>query len=53
MAAITVTRHGVEAVRRGHPWIFRSAMGQLSSPAVGPRIVSIVSEQNEPIGSGV
>jgi len=53
MAAITVTRHGVEAVRRGHPWIFRSAMGQLSSPAAGPRIVTIVSEQNEPIGCGV
>jgi 23S rRNA (cytosine1962-C5)-methyltransferase len=28
-------------------------MGQLSSPAVGPRIVAIVSEQHEPIGCGV
>ena len=53
MAAITVNRHGVEAVRRGHPWIFRPAIGQLSSSGGEPRIVTIVSEQNEPIGSGV
>jgi len=51
MAGIVVNRHGVEAVRRGHPWIFRSA---LVSPAAGEaRIVSILSEREEKIGCGI
>jgi 23S rRNA (cytosine1962-C5)-methyltransferase len=53
MARVIVNRHGVEAVRRGHPWIFRSATGQLSSREKDARIVTIVSERDEPVGSGV
>ena len=53
MAKVIVNRHGVEAVRRGHPWIFRSAMGQLSSRPQDARIVQIVSERDEPVGCGV
>jgi 23S rRNA (cytosine1962-C5)-methyltransferase len=54
MAKVVVNRHGVEAVRRGHPWIFRSAMGQNSSRHVtDARIVTIVAESGEAIGSGV
>ena len=51
MAAVVVNRHGVEAVRRGHPWIFRSAL--VSPVAAGSRIVSIVSERDEKIGCGL
>ncbi len=49
-----VNRHGVEAVRRGHPWIFRAAMGQNSSrQGADARIVTIVAETGEAIGCGV
>lgn len=53
MARVIVSRHGVEAVRRGHPWIFRSATGHLSSRERDARIVTIVSERDEPVGTGV
>ena len=54
MAKVVVNRHGVEAVRRGHPWIFRSAVGQNSSrPITDARIVTIVAESGEAIGTGV
>jgi 23S rRNA (cytosine1962-C5)-methyltransferase len=55
MAKVMVNRHGADAVRRGHPWIFRSAMGHVSSsrhPA-DARIVTIVSETGDAIGCGV
>jgi 23S rRNA (cytosine1962-C5)-methyltransferase len=54
MAKVMVNRHGVEAVRRGHPWIFRAAMGQNSSrQGADARIVTIVAETGEAIGCGV
>ncbi len=60
MAAIMVNRHGVEAVRRGHPWIFRAALAgsadqrsTQSSPAGDARIVAIASESREIVGCGV
>lgn len=55
MAAVVVNRHGLEAVRRGHPWIFRSAIAayRASASAGEPRIVTIVSERDEPLGCGV
>jgi len=31
MAVVVVSRRGADAVRRGHPWIYRSAMAQKSS----------------------
>ena len=52
MAIVVVNRHGLEAVRRGHPWIFRSAMGQLSYGGES-RVVGIHSETDERIGCGV
>ena len=51
MAVVVVNRHGVEAVRRGHPWIFRSAL--VSSAGGGSRIVTILSEREEKVGCGV
>ena len=52
-----VNRHGADAVRRGHPWIFRSAVGQISSRQGGhagdARIVTIVAETGDAIGCGV
>lgn len=51
MAAVVVNRHGVEAVRRGHPWIFRSAL--VSSSGAEARIVAIVSEREEKVGCGI
>ncbi|CAN5910391.1 23S rRNA (cytosine(2499)-C(5))-methyltransferase [soil metagenome] len=51
MAAVVVNRHGVEAVRRGHPWIFRSAL--ITSIGGDARIVSILSERDERVGCGV
>jgi 23S rRNA (cytosine1962-C5)-methyltransferase len=53
MAKVIVNRHGVEAVRRGHPWIFRPATGQLSSRTSDARIVTIVSEQGDTVGCGI
>jgi 23S rRNA (cytosine1962-C5)-methyltransferase len=53
MAKVVVNRHGVEAVRRGHPWIFRSAVSHASPRYADARVVAIVSEQDETIGSGV
>ncbi len=51
MAGVVLNRHGVEAVRRGHPWIFRSAV---ISPIGGDaRIVSLLSEREERLGCGV
>ena len=51
MAGIVLNRHGVEAVRRGHPWIFRAAV---VSPIVGDaRVVSLVSERDEKLGCAV
>ncbi len=51
MAAVVVNRHGVEAVRRGHPWIFRSAV--LEGADREAQIVAIASERGEIIGRGI
>jgi 23S rRNA (cytosine1962-C5)-methyltransferase len=61
MAVAAVSRQAAEAVRRGHPWIFRSAMGHVSSSRSGPAaspeadgvLVRIVTERDEVIGAGV
>ncbi|MDB4941892.1 MAG: m5C1962 methyltransferase RlmI [Labilithrix sp.] len=54
MAGVVVNRHGVEAVRRGHPWIFRGALvGQGGPDEGGARIVTIRSEAGEQVGAGV
>lgn len=53
MAKVIVNRHGVEAVRRGHPWIFRSAVGHASPRYPDARVVTIVSEQDDVVGCGI
>jgi 23S rRNA (cytosine1962-C5)-methyltransferase len=62
MATVAVSRRGMEPVRRGHPWLFRSAVVQQSSRAPSARgnalpetaaIVSIVDEVGQPLGCGV
>lgn len=53
MATVVVNRHGVEAIRRGHPWIFRSAVAPSSPRYADARIVTIVSEHDEIVGCGV
>jgi 23S rRNA (cytosine1962-C5)-methyltransferase len=55
MAEVTVSRRGVEAVRRGHPWIYRSAVVQQStSPSSVPgALTRILDESGATIGTGV
>ncbi|MBX3225642.1 MAG: hypothetical protein KF795_34370, partial [Labilithrix sp.] len=61
MAAVGVSRRGVESIRRGHPWIYRSAVVQHSASRSGPprgqsdeaSIVSIVDESGQALGCGV
>lgn len=64
MAAVRVSRRGVESIRRGHPWIYRSAVVQHSisrseagheraSRPGGGSIVSILDEVGQPLGCGV
>ncbi len=51
MAGVVLNRHGVEAVRRGHPWIFRSTV---MTPIGGDaQIVTLLSEREEKLGCGV
>ncbi|MBX3224665.1 MAG: class I SAM-dependent rRNA methyltransferase [Labilithrix sp.] len=61
MATVGVSRRGIESIRRGHPWIYRSAVVQHSTSRSGPprgqsdeaSIVSIVDESGHPLGCGV
>jgi 23S rRNA (cytosine1962-C5)-methyltransferase len=48
-----VNRHGVEAVRRGHPWLFRGAVVERGAHGGAARVVRVVSEQHETVGCGV
>lgn len=60
MAVAVVSRHGEEAIRRGHPWIWRSAVVHLSAPAPGAdgqaaagAIGRIESSSGEHLGCGI
>ncbi len=59
MAGIVVSRRGLDSVRRGHPWIFRSAVVQQSasqrgsSPEAAGSIVHILDEAGQVLGCGV
>ncbi len=50
---VAVNRHGVEAVRRGHPWIFKDAVNVRPAPPREASVVQLVSEGDEPVGCGV
>ncbi len=54
MAEVVVSRQGIDSARRGHPWIYASAVGHASSsPAGGGSIVRILDERREPLGWGI
>jgi len=50
MATVVVTRHAVEALRRGHPWVYDSAV---TSGGNHSQIVSVVDGTGERLGAGV
>lgn len=45
MGRVVVSRHAIDAIRRGHPWIFRGAI--VGAPDGGPQIVGIEAQGNE------
>lgn len=57
MADVMVSRRAIEPLRRGHPWIYRSAVVEFSASHSGHEgagaIVRIVDEERRPLGSGV
>lgn len=59
MAGVVVSRRGLDSVRRGHPWIYRSAVVQQSASRIGPSpegggtIVDILDEAGQVVGCGV
>ena len=56
MAEVVVARQGIDSARRGHPWIYASAVVHVSpssSPDARGSIVRIVDERREPAGWGV
>jgi 23S rRNA (cytosine1962-C5)-methyltransferase len=61
MAPLTVSRRGIESARRGHPWIYASAVVQKSAShrrdsteSFGEGgTVRIVDEAGQPVGCGV
>ncbi len=55
MAGAVVSRRAIESLRRGHPWIYRSAVVHLFSPelATRPAIIGIFDEERRQLGSGV
>jgi 23S rRNA (cytosine1962-C5)-methyltransferase len=58
MADVVVSRRAIETVRRGHPWIYRAQVVEISksrdgsSPAAGA-IVRFSDEARRPLGTGV
>ncbi|MBN9164048.1 MAG: class I SAM-dependent rRNA methyltransferase [Myxococcales bacterium] len=57
---MAVSRRGLDSVRRGHPWLFRSAVVQVfgagaskGGPPVGGSIVNIVDEAGQALGCGI
>lgn len=62
MAEVTVSRQGIDSTRRGHPWIYASAVVHVSSFSVSSSssspsgigsIVSIIDQERNPIGWGI
>ncbi|MBS2018449.1 MAG: class I SAM-dependent rRNA methyltransferase [Deltaproteobacteria bacterium] len=44
MGRLVVSRHAIDALRRGHPWIYRSAVERAPRPEDGPHVVRIESD---------
>jgi len=49
---MVVNRHGADAARRGHPWIWRQAIVRGADAAPGDE-VQIVAEDREPVGRAI
>jgi 23S rRNA (cytosine1962-C5)-methyltransferase len=49
LPTVTITRRGVDRVRAGHPWIYRSDI--VSSDAAPGDLVRVVSERERPMGT--
>jgi 23S rRNA (cytosine1962-C5)-methyltransferase len=58
-ADVVVSRRALESVRRGHPWIYRAGVVQISTSKGGRRfpeeadVVTLATENGEPLGSGI
>jgi 23S rRNA (cytosine1962-C5)-methyltransferase len=50
---MVVSRRATEAVRRGHPWIFRTALVKPASPPATGDVVTLVAEDGERLGAGL
>jgi 23S rRNA (cytosine1962-C5)-methyltransferase len=51
MAEVIVSRRGIEAARRGHPWIYRTTVLEVRAKA--PAIARILDEQRRHVGWGI
>ena len=53
MAVAVVGRQAVASIRHGHPWVFASAIDQLSSHRDAPGTIRVVTQEGERLGCGV
>lgn len=51
MADVVVARRAIDALRRGHPWIYAS--GVVRGPSGAPSVVRLFDEAGAPLGYGV
>jgi 23S rRNA (cytosine1962-C5)-methyltransferase len=52
MAEVVLSRRGTEAIRRGHPWVYRSAIVQPAASATGA-VIRLLAEDDAPLGVGL
>ena len=53
MGRVIVSRHAIDAIRRGHPWVYRSAIVAAPPEAAGPQVVALESENGSREGAGI
>ena len=55
MAGVRVSRRGLESIRHGHPWVYRSAVVEPPGSGAddGAAIVNIADEAGQAVGCGV
>lgn len=53
MGRLTVSRHAIDAIRRGHPWIYRTAIVSAPKGTSAPQIVSIETEAGVREAAGI
>ncbi len=52
MADVVVSRHAVDAIRRGHPWVYAQGLRR-NAEAGSPRIVNLLAEDGVRLGVGI